>query len=141
MGFDPALVQSLKAATAGTLKIGTGRPGDVRVVYSGPGAFTGYFSAARRLTAESVVAKWGKAISLKTMSLKSPTLHVSGSRIVVKPAGSVAAVRLWSAQQFANLSRASDGTYAADIPAEMTGAVRVVVMDAHFNVWERVVRG
>jgi uncharacterized protein (DUF362 family) len=140
MGFDPALMKSIKPAASGKLKLGTNSPGSVRIVWQGSGAFTGYFNAKRALKAESVVAKWGKAIVLKTMALKASAITVSGSHVVVKPANSGVTVRLYSGSQYANLSRASNGTYSADIPAEITGPVRVVVMDAHFNVWDHVVR-
>ena len=140
MGFDPALIASIKPAAKGTLKLGTSGPSSVRVVYSGPGAFTGYFSAKRALRAESVVAKWGKAISLKTMSLRASSVSLVGSHVVVRPANSGVVVRLYSGSEFLNLPRASDGTYSADLPAEVTGPVRVAVADAHFNVWDRAVR-
>lgn len=140
MGFDPALVTSIKPAASGALRLGTGAPSSVRVIYHGSGAFTGYFSAKRALKAESVVAKWGKAIALKTMSLKTPAVSITGSHVVVKPAAKGMVVRLYSGSEFANLSRAANGTYSLDIPAEVTGTVRVAVMDAHFNAWDHVVR-
>jgi hypothetical protein len=57
----------------------------------------------------------------------------------VKPAaGSGLVVRVLKGGQFANLPRAANGTYSADLP-DGTDPVRVVVMDSHFNVWDRVV--
>jgi uncharacterized protein (DUF362 family) len=139
MGFDPALVQSIKPATSGTLKIGTGNPADVRVVYRGPSSFTGYFTAKRALKPESVVAKWGNSMSLKRLSIKAPAITMTGGRVVVKPWQSGVTVRLWYGSSFVNLTRGSDGTYAAMLPTGVPAqAVRVSLTDAHFNVWERV---
>ena len=87
-----------------------------------------------------MVAKWGRRISLKRMSIKAPAVSLVGSHVVVKPRSSGMIVRLYSGTQFANLSRGPNGAYAADLPAEMTGPVRVAVMDAHFNVWDQAVR-
>lgn len=140
MGFDPVLLKSIQAAKTGSLKLGTGRPADVQVVYSGPSGFTGYFTSKRALKPESVVAKWGSKISLKTMSMKAPAYTLSGVHFSLKPKGSVAAVRLYGGGQFANLVRAGDGTYSADLPSGLTGPVRVAVMDTHFNVWDHQVR-
>ena len=140
MGFDPVLMKSIQPAKSGTLKLGTGNPGDVRMIYSGSGAFTGYFTSKRALKAESVVAHWGKAISLKKWSIKAPVVTLTGSHVVVKPSTSGLTVRLYSGSDYVNLARASNGTYSADIPPTVTGPVRVVVMDTHFNAWEHVVR-
>ena len=103
-------------------------------------SFCVYFGAKRALKPESLAAKWGSSISLKTKSIKTPTVTFDGTHVVVKPKGSGFTVRLYSGTDYANLSRASNGTYSADIPPSVTGTVRVVVMDSHFNTWEHVVR-
>jgi uncharacterized protein (DUF362 family) len=140
MGFDPARMPSIQPATKGTLRLGTGSPSGVRLLYHGASSFGVYFGARRALKPESLAAKWGTSISLKTKSIKTPTVTFDGTHVVVKPKGTGFTVRLYSGTDYVNLARASNGTYSADIPPEVTGAVRVVVMDSHFNVWDHSVR-
>ena len=76
------------------------------------------------------------------MALKASTITLSGagSHVVIKPKDSGVVVRLYTPTQYVNLARAGNGTYSADLPAGLTGPVRVAVIDTHFNVWDHLVR-
>jgi uncharacterized protein (DUF362 family) len=140
MGFDPARLESIKAAAKGSLSLGTANPGNVQVTYSGPGTFGGYFTSKRALRPESVVAKWGRSISLGTLSIKAPAVSHDRKNVVFDAVPAGAFVRLYSDTDFATLKRTGSGVFSADLSTRPTGSVRAAVMDAHFNVWDGIVR-
>jgi uncharacterized protein (DUF362 family) len=137
MGFDPARVESLKAATRGTLGLGRSAPQDVRVVYDGPGSFSTCFTRERRLESERVVADWGGSIDLGAFDLKVDRVATEGDRLTVVSTGDHPAARLEGDGFFKAVARRADGAFTADLPHPRPGGLRLVVMDEHFNVAER----
>ena len=133
MGFDPGRVTSLKPSTTGTLGLGTAEPGRVRVVYDGPGVFSGYFSKARRLEPEHVRAEWGDTIALATFDIGQPHVVKNGDMLIVATRADQAIVRLETGGRFAQFPKSEDGSFRIPLPGDRMGDLRLVVMDRHFN--------
>jgi uncharacterized protein (DUF362 family) len=139
MGFDPARIQSLKPSVAGSLVLGVADPKRVRVVYDGPGGFSGFLASGRRLKPELLTADWGSTIKLQTASLGTPKVSRSGSTLTVRSVPAHAVARLESGNAFVALSRAGDGGFVVELPPSPPASLRIVAVDKHFNYAEEVV--
>ncbi len=137
MGFDPPLVRSFQPSATGTLSLGTADPSKTRIVYDGTGSFSAYFSARKQLEPESVQAKWGDTMTLRTFDAGAPQVAIGGGRLTAAVRAGAGAVRLEAGGQFAALSPSGGGTFQIAWPPRGVAQARLVVLDKHFNLAEK----